>query len=331
MSTTATNDDNPTKQFLFTLFGLYGVLPAARVELRCFPRGGGRPLQSWHGLTVAGLESAAEKARTLGADHDVYCAVLPRKAGEGSASGIRLCHWLWVDIDGGDAGPEGSADLLRSSVKRLRIPEPSMIVLSGGGLHAYWPLAACARCQTPDEQERIRQTLRRLVRAIGSSSEECGAYADRASAEPARILRVPGTFNHKRRYPRPVRLLRCLETAKAGAEPRPLVWWRAHLPQEQIAPIPRPSASGNETRTYDTPPPKVREKLAGVPDGTKHRSMLQVAVWARKEGLSETEIRSYAAQVAQSSGVNLGDSHQQRHLDDLVSYVVTNVHPAPKA
>lgn len=326
-------------RFLATLFGGYGVLPSARVELRCFSTDGGRPLQSWHDLSPSGLRSASDKALSLARTHDVYCTVLPRREHEGSAAGIRLCRWLWVDIDGGDDGPEGSADLLRSSVRRLRLPEPSMIVLSGGGLHAYWPLADVVPCRTPEDQERVRNTLRRLVRAIGGDVESGGAHADRASAEPARILRIPGTFNHKRGLLRPVRLLRCID---GGDDAKSLVWWRAHLPAEPLPLMQQAqqyrqrfmTSSGtvcnNATRRYDTPPPKVREKLAGVPDGTKHRSMVEVAVWARKEGLSESEIRNYAAQVAASSGVNLADAHQQHHLEDIVSYVMTNVQPAPQ-
>ena len=64
--------------------------------------------------------------------------------------------------------------------------EPSIIVRSGGGLHCYWLFREPIELQ--NESERIKSTLRRLARAVDG---------DLQAAEPARILRLPGTLNHK--------------------------------------------------------------------------------------------------------------------------------------
>jgi CHC2 zinc finger len=59
--------------------------------------------------------------------------------------------------------------------------------------HAYWPLTE------PLAADEIERANRRLAHALG---------ADVASADAARILRVPGTFSHKHQSPVPVHALR---------------------------------------------------------------------------------------------------------------------------
>lgn len=74
---------------------------------------------------------------------------------------------------------------------------PTLIVASGGGLHAYWQLKE--PLVLPDQADTAKTLLRRLALFF---------MGDLASAEPARILRVPGTWNRKSAYPtpRPVKL-----------------------------------------------------------------------------------------------------------------------------
>jgi len=321
----ADRPDRPeTIRFLDALFAPYPPSRAARVELRCFRAGhadrGAAPVRRWFPLDADGRAAAAREAVRLGPAFDVYYTVLPRRDGMGGAAGVRLCAWLWADIDGGDDGPEGAATLLRTACAARSLPAPQIVVLSGGGLHAYWRLAEPVPCRTREEQDQVRRTLRRLVTAIGGTLP--GAHADRASAEPARILRLPGTANHKRQTPRPVRLLRLYESAPV----QPLVWWRGHLPAE---PLPPSHPIRRREARYDAtmPPPAIAAKLAGAADGARHDTMRDVAVWARKKGLSEDEIREYAERVGRASGVPMDRSDQQRHLDDLVRWTLTTVQP----
>jgi len=312
--------DDDTLRFLRALFAPYAASAAARVELRCFRAGRRFPIRKWCPLDDNGLAGAARYARALGSVFDVYYTVLPRRDRIGGADGVRLASWLWADIDGGEDGPEGAAELLLAALHAGRLPRPQSIVHSGGGLHVYWRLAQPVPCRTVAEQDIVRTTLRRLVTTIGGTAP--GAYADRASAEPARILRLPGTANHKQETPRPVRLLRLAENADAFS----LSWWRTHLPPERI-PIPRPPDrdEGDRPRSERRPPPAVAAKLASAPDGQKHNTMRDVAVWARKAGLPEAAIRAYAEQVGRASGVPIDAGNQQRHLEDLVRWTVERV------
>ena len=82
-------------------------------------------------------------------------------------------------------------------VRGWRYPTPSAIVDSGGGWHIYWfsktPLA-------PEDWRRHSTSLWAAIRRHG-------LQADNVTTDAARVLRVPGTFNHKRTVPEAVRLV----------------------------------------------------------------------------------------------------------------------------
>ena len=92
---------------------------------------------------------------------------------------------LWVDCDGEDA------------VEALEHfdPQPSIVIASGSGsnCHAYWPLTE------PLAADEIERANRRLAHALG---------ADPASADAARILRVPAHLLAQAPATRPVDALR---------------------------------------------------------------------------------------------------------------------------
>jgi pyruvate-formate lyase-activating enzyme len=101
---------------------------------------------------------------------------------------------LFVDVDF-KVVPEDEA---RARLARARHPA-SAIIASGGGLHVYFRLPVPIDLRT--DADRAKRLLRRLADELGG---------DRAAAEPARILRLPRTVNHKYRPPRPV-VLECLD------------------------------------------------------------------------------------------------------------------------
>jgi RepB DNA-primase from phage plasmid/CHC2 zinc finger len=116
---------------------------------------------------------------------DVYVGCAPRLRRSGTKSDIGDVWVLWAECDG--AAAARAAHAFR--------PRPPIVIASGSGpnLHAYWPLA---RPVSGREAERANL---RLAHALG---------ADLACYDAARILRPPGTWNHKRQPPRPVTALR---------------------------------------------------------------------------------------------------------------------------
>jgi hypothetical protein len=81
----------------------------------------------------------------------------------------------------------------------LATPRPPLqITGTGSNCHAYWPLAR------PLGRDEVERANRRLAHALG---------ADPASADAARILRVPGTLSWKHDPPSPVDAIR-LDTGR---------------------------------------------------------------------------------------------------------------------
>jgi AAA domain/RepB DNA-primase N-terminal domain len=117
-------------------------------------------------------------------DDDVWFGVATRRdASSGALANCSQLSALFIDVD-----CHGDAQQLAVSTTRLlrfALP-PSIIIRSGAGLHAYWLLKEPADVQV--ERVMIYALLRRLAAALDG---------DRAAAEPARVLRLPGTFNHK--------------------------------------------------------------------------------------------------------------------------------------
>lgn len=156
-----------TVAFLSDLFA--GLGEEYRVELRPVP--GNRRWIEPGLLQLPGAEALYSR--------NWFFAVLPRPVGDPDATPIATC--VWVDID---RGLEGSPADIR--------PEPSYVIHSGKGTHLYYHLAA------PIESDRAVQ-LSRLAAEVFD--------ADRKVCEPKRVMRLPGTLNHKYDPPRPCDML----------------------------------------------------------------------------------------------------------------------------
>lgn len=102
---------------------------------------------------------------------------------------------LWLDTDAKNYGSpsEIAADIARIAA---RIGEPSYVIQSGGGCHAYWAL----RRPIPTAQWKP------MADAFQAMWQELGVRADPISADAARILRLPGTHNRKYGEPREVKI-----------------------------------------------------------------------------------------------------------------------------
>ena len=120
----------------------------------------------------------------------LYVGGNPRKQGKGSGACNAACdkdvdtfNSLFADFD--DAAPNGA--LLR--IESAGLPEPTLLISSGRatGTHAYWVF------QEPLQDSEVWKKLQiALIRAVKS---------DRSIKNPSRIMRLPGSHNHKRGAP----------------------------------------------------------------------------------------------------------------------------------
>jgi hypothetical protein len=129
-------------------------------------------------------QRAGRRIATLGRRADVYVGCAPRTRARGRREDIAPAALLWADCDSSDA---------LEAAYTFKV-SPTMLVASGstGHAHAYWALT---RTLAPDALEDVNY---RLARALKS---------DIRSTDAARILRPPGTLNHKYLPAHPVQLL----------------------------------------------------------------------------------------------------------------------------
>ena len=133
---------------------------------------------------AADREELARMILALAAHTDVYTGVALRTRRHGGRQAIPRSHVVYIEIDHPDA---------LERLKRFHAPA-TMLIASGtpGHLHAYW------RLHTPAATAAVEQANRTLAHHLDG---------DLASVDIARILRPPGTRNHKHTPPTPVRLL----------------------------------------------------------------------------------------------------------------------------
>lgn len=159
----------------------------------------GKPNQTFHETRE---EVDIRAAELVASKHNVYFALAKYETTESrTKENVKLLRSFWVDIDCGESKaevnektgkPDGyinqvtALDALIKFCELTGLPVP-LLVNSGRGIHAYWPLT---RDVTRAEWEPVGRRLAQLCITHKF-------YADPNVFEVARILRVPGTLNFK--------------------------------------------------------------------------------------------------------------------------------------
>jgi hypothetical protein len=244
MTTTTTTRHETAARFLAALAGT--AHRGELIELRYRLEDGQRMGQGFD--RPDRLRGLATRAIALGRRTDVYVSCAPRTRRHGGRDAVDRAFALWADCDGEDAVP-ALADFE---------PAPAIVIGSGTGsnCHAYWPLTE------PLQRDEVECANRRLAHALG---------ADPASADAARILRVPGTLSHKHDPPTRVDAIR-LDTKRrvdaadvVGALPDP------PAPARTTFAPPATLARGDDPLLTIAPEVYVR-RLLGV-DVPRHRKV----------------------------------------------------------
>lgn len=182
--------------FLKALFGGYD---SGMVEFRCLKddgRGNKATSSGWMALPYSGAKARDSVARVFELDAagwDVFVGVLPRKARVGRADAVEVARWVWCDLD---------AKLgMTPEQERAAIDASDMAVRSGTGLHVYGRLPKPQRFPTEKERKAFQLGCRMWQKTIHPESDNV--------RDASRILRLPGTHNHKTGTPQPVTLLKC--------------------------------------------------------------------------------------------------------------------------
>jgi hypothetical protein len=163
------------------------------------------------------LEKAAAYAERRAPEVDVYFGVgLAERAyqadqrlkkGEREAAGM---YGVWADIDIAGAGhadkpyPPTLADALLL-VDDVGL-QPTCIIHSGGGLHVHWVFKEPWMFSDDADRQAGRILAWRFSRTLRERASRRGWYVD-SVPDLERVLRIPGTLNHKLTESLPVHLL----------------------------------------------------------------------------------------------------------------------------
>ncbi|MDO0878782.1 phage/plasmid primase, P4 family [Anoxybacillus gonensis] len=164
-------------------------------------------------FAVNEIEAAVLEAMRLRDQQNVYFGVGLRKERlserqRGSNKDVYSLPGVWLEIDTTDGkhAKKNLPDMEQAQAILNTFPlEPSIIVHSGGGLHCYWLFDKSVRILDPLNQQRAERMLTRFQTAFIRLAQAKGLHIDK-TADLARVLRVPGTFNRKEE-PKPVRTL----------------------------------------------------------------------------------------------------------------------------
>lgn len=119
-----------------------------------------------------------DKAKEFAPQYDVYFSLATRF---GMNSGTkqdcyRICT-TWADVD-------------NKKIKECNFdPKPDVMVSSGGGVHSYWLINSPVLLRGEEERWKSIEAINRGL--------AYKFHGDRNTIDISRVLRVPGTLNHK--------------------------------------------------------------------------------------------------------------------------------------
>jgi RecA-family ATPase len=123
--------------------------------------------------------------------HNIYCSMASFPSGaKRSASNAALLKAFWLDVDahgGKYVRPEAAAMAVKAFVEAAKLPLPNYVHATGHGLHVLWVLSEPVR---RDQWHPVADALQELAKI-----HDLGA--DPITADAARILRIPGTYNFR--------------------------------------------------------------------------------------------------------------------------------------
>ena len=228
---------------------------------------------------------------------------------------IAALNCLYTEYDAKDFG--GDKTKARAAADAIA-PAPSVLVDSGGGYHLYWLFGEPWVLHSDEDRQHAKRLQAAWVAYAGG---------DKAVKDLARVLRVPGTLNHKYQPPRPVQyVFACFERTYTRQE---LEVFCAHLMVDDRL---MAAASQHTSSTVDESDSQVRyartaldREVANVlraPNGLKHDTIRNTAVklgtLIARGLLNEQEVTEEIARAANLHRSDVADTY--RTILDGIAY-----------
>lgn len=219
---------------------------------------------------------------------DAYFGVLNRVRESGKAEDcVANTGVLWADLDAKNIGGTHMAALMALQKADMA---PSILVDSGHGLHCYWLLRA------PVAFDRAAAAMKGIARQIGG---------DHVHDAP-RVLRIPGTHNHKYGQEIPVRLLQFDPDRRYRFSD-----FDGYI--EAPRAMSRPITPEGERQPYEELYPELRERIErGAGRGERSELIFSVCVSLLRRNWSDEQIIDLFMAHPEGIGAKIAEMNEQQ-------------------
>ncbi|RMF23717.1 MAG: hypothetical protein D6760_04850, partial [Deltaproteobacteria bacterium] len=205
------------------------------------------------------IDDAADYVESIKSTSDVYMQVALSTQNRGPSKRCPAKHvaavaGLWADIDFADGEAHKAKNLppdLPSAMSILAAVglQPTIVVHTGHGLQAWWLLKEPLVVESDEDREGVIAAAKRWDVTVQTRAAKFGWHVD-STGDLARVLRVPGTLNHKTGSPKPVYMIQRDGPRYAELSDFEIVAVDPVSPPAASAPT-EPSGSGNGHATAD--------------------------------------------------------------------------------
>ncbi len=192
---------------------IYGSLPPGHFAYLWVKRGKSK-VTFW----TDSPQQLAKTADLRAMDHDVYVGVCGRVGGKTSSERLLETEAsfipafvLDIDIDRGEHSKTGkkyapSLEAAGQLIANLPLP-PTMIIQTGGGYQCWWVFNEPEELDSDEARLRLKGLWRGWNEFVRDRARALGFTID-STFDLSRVMRVPGTYNHKQTSPRDVYIVK---------------------------------------------------------------------------------------------------------------------------
>ena len=121
-----------------------------------------------------------------------------KRGGSKDVSGVA---GLWVELDiKGPAHSEKNYPPDEQAVNKVLEStglKPTILVNSGHGIQAWWLFTDCLYFDSDQERDEFQRLMSQWQKTLAFHAHELGGWAVDTTSDLARVMRIPGTVNHK--------------------------------------------------------------------------------------------------------------------------------------
>lgn len=158
---------------------------ACQIEIRFIDKDSGKSNSRF----FVAVDQAIVEINNLFARHNVFIGIASRRGKRGRAEDLVDTNAICVDLDVGKNDPDKGYATVEEALRALaEFPlQPSIVVRSGSGVHAYWLLDKPFPLTSASDRSRYQAAAKGLAKVLRGDNTH----------DPARIMRTPGTLNFK--------------------------------------------------------------------------------------------------------------------------------------